>query len=57
MAHSEASSQFSAIEITLKEQISKPLSSKLLVYLGQFLFPFDTHLVPVFCLRQKSVLN
>ena len=57
MAHSEASSQFSAIEITLKEQISKPLSSKLLVYLGQFLFPFDTHLVPVFCLRQKSVLD
>ena len=57
MAHSEASSQFSAIEITLKEQISKPLSSKLLVYLGPFVFPFDTHLAPFFCLRQKSVLN
>ena len=57
MAHSEASSQFSAIEITLKEQISKPLSSELLAYLGQFLFPFDTHLAPFFVCDKKSVLK
>ena len=54
MAHSEASSQFFAIEITLKEQISKPLSSELLAYLGQFLFPFDTHLAPFFVCDKKD---
>ena len=34
MAHSEARKQISAIEIALKEQISKLLSSERLAYLG-----------------------
>ena len=41
MAYSEARKQISAIEIALKEQIARPLSSELLAYLGLFIFPVN----------------